>query len=375
MAHAYTPGLKVLQHSKIKKERRLPIKGEVHKNIGDIVDADEIVAETKLPGNVHMLKVANRLNIAPGDINDVLSINEGDSVKKGELIAETQGLFGFFKTSLQSPISGTIESISDVTGQIVIREKPLPVEVDAYVSGRVSDIIKDEGVTVESDAAYVQGIFGIGGEARGDLEIVSGSRDSELTIEDIKESHSGKIIVGGSFIGIDAYKRALELKVRGVVVGGFNYYDLEEVLGYRLGVAITGTENLETSLVVTEGYGNIKMSERTYNLLKSHDGKFVSINGATQIRAGVIRPEIVIPLEKGEISDVIEAKERNLGMEIDSLVRVIRAPFFGKIGKVVDLPPDLKRMESETMVRVAEIQIDDENIVVPRSNLEMLQTD
>ena len=27
MAHAYTPGLKVLQHSKIKKERRLPIKG------------------------------------------------------------------------------------------------------------------------------------------------------------------------------------------------------------------------------------------------------------------------------------------------------------------------------------------------------------
>ena len=146
-------------------------------------------------------------------------------------------------------------------------------------------------------------------------------------------------------------------------------------MGYRLGVAITGTENLETSLVVTEGYGNIKMSERTYNLLKLHDGKFVSINGATQIRAGVIRPEIVIPLEKSEISDVIDAKERNLGMEIDSLVRVIRAPFFGKIGKVVDLPPDLKRMESETMVRVAEIKIDDENIVVPRSNLEMLQTD
>ena len=375
MAHAYTPGLKVLQNSKIKKDRRLPIKGEVHKNLGDIVEADEIVAETKLPGNVHMLKVANRLNITPADINDVLSVNEGDSVKKGELIAETQGLFGFFKTSFQSPISGTIESISDVTGQIVIREKPLPVEVDAYISGRVSEIIKDEGVTVESDAAYVQGIFGIGGEARGDLQIVSGSRDSELTIEDIKESHSGKIIVGGSFIGLDAYKKALKLKVRGIVVGGFNYYDLEEVLGYRLGVAITGTEDLDTSLVVTEGYGNIKMSERTYNLLKSHDGKFVSINGATQIRAGVIRPEIVIPLRKSEISDLTDSKERNLGMEIGSLVRVIRAPFFGKIGKVVDLPSDLKRMESETLVRVAKIKVDNENIVVPRSNLEMLQTD
>tara|TARA_Y100000768_G_scaffold333385_1_gene273389 strand:- start:246 stop:1373 length:1128 start_codon:yes stop_codon:yes gene_type:complete len=375
MAHAYTPGLKVLQHSKIRKERRLPIKGEVHKNIGDIVEADEIVAETKLPGNVHMVKVANRLNVAPGDIHDVLSVTEGDFVEKGDLIAETQGIFGFFKTSLRSPISGKIESISDVTGQIVMREKPLPVEVDAYVSGMVSEIIKDEGVTIESEAAYVQGIFGIGGEARGDLEIVSASRDNELTIEDIKESHTGKIIVGGSFIGIDAYKKALELKLKGIVVGGFNYYDLEEVLGYRLGVAITGTEDLQTSLVVTEGYGNIKMSERTYNLLKSHDGKFVSINGATQIRAGVIRPEIVIPLKKGEISGVNYSKNQNLGMEIDSLVRVIRAPFFGKIGKVIALPPDLKRMESETMVRVAEIKIDGENVVVPRSNLEMLQTD
>ena len=375
MAHAYTPGLKVLQHSKIRKERRLPIKGEVHKKIGDLVDADEIVAETKLPGNVHMLKVANRLNIAPGDINDVLSLNEGDSIKKGDLIAETHGLFGFFKTSLQSPISGKIESISEITGQIVIREKPLPVEVDAYVSGVVSEIIEDEGVTIESDAAYVQGIFGIGGEARGDLKIVSASRDSELTVEDIKESHTGKIIVGGSFIGIDAYKKALGLKIRGIVVGGFNYYDLEEVLGYRLGVAITGTEDLDTSLVVTEGYGNIKMSERTYNLLNSHDGKFVSINGATQIRAGVIRPEIVIPLKKDDVSNINTSKNEKLGIEIDSLVRVIRAPFFGKIGKVIDLPPDLRRMESETMVRVAEIKIGGKNVIVPRSNLEMLQTD
>ena len=80
-------------------------------------------------------------------------------------------------------------------------------------------------------------------------------------------------------------------------------------------------------------------------------------------------------MRKNEISDLTDSKERNLGMEIGSLVRVIRAPFFGKIGKVVDLPSDLKRMESETLVRVAKIKVDNENIVVPRSNLEMLQTD
>ena len=375
MAHAYTPGLKVLQHSKVRKERRLPIKGEVKMQKGDIVQADEIIAKTNLPGNVHMVKVANRLNISPADIYDVLTIKEGDDLKKGDMVAETQGLFGFFKSELRSPVSGQVESISDVTGQIVMREEPLPVEVDAYVSGTVSDIIMDEGVVIESDAAYVQGIFGIGGEARGNLEIVSNSRDDELRIEDINESHSDKIIVGGSFVSIEAYKKALKLNVRGIVVGGFNYFDLEEVLGYRLGVAITGTEDLATSLVVTEGYGNIKMSDRTFELLKTHNGKFVSINGATQIRAGVIRPEIVIPLNKNDIPDDVDIDKERLGIEEGSLVRVIRAPYFGKIGNVTGLPPELQEMESETMVRVAQVNIDGDNIVIPRSNLEMLETD
>ena len=373
MAHSYTPGLKVLQHSKVRKERRLPIKGELKVREGDAVKADDIVAKTNLPGNVHMVKVANRLNISPVDIIDVLLVKEGDTLNKGDMIAETQGLFGFFKSELRSPVSGQIESISDVTGQIVMREEPLPVEVDAYVSGTVLDVIQDEGVTIESEAAYVQGIFGIGGEARGNLEVISTSRDNELSIEDINKNHSGKIVVGGSFVSLEAYKKALKLKVKGIVVGGFNYFDLEEILGYRLGVAITGTEDLITSLVLTEGYGNIKMSDRTYDLLKAHDGKFVSINGATQIRAGVIRPEIVIPLGDNEMPSDTTTEKEKLGIESGSLVRVIRAPYFGKIGNVIELPPELQQMESETMVRVAKVSIDGEDVIIPRSNLEMLE--
>tara|TARA_B100001564_G_scaffold192457_1_gene161704 strand:+ start:1544 stop:2671 length:1128 start_codon:yes stop_codon:yes gene_type:complete len=373
MAHSYTPGLKVLQHSKVRKERRLPIKGELKVREGDAVKADDIVAKTNLPGNVHMVKVANRLNISPADIIDVLLVKEGDTLNKGDMIAETQGLFGFFKSELRSPVSGQIESISDVTGQIVMREEPLPVEVDAYVSGTVLDVIQDEGVTIESEAAYVQGIFGIGGEARGNLEVISTSRDNELSIEDINENHSGKIVVGGSFVSLEAYKKALKLKVKGIVVGGFNYFDLEEILGYRLGVAITGTEDLVTSLILTEGYGNIKMSDRTYDLLKAHDGKFVSINGATQIRAGVIRPEIVIPLGDNEMPSDATTEKEKLGIESGSLVRVIRAPYFGKIGNVIELPSELQQMESETMVRVAKVSIDGEDVIIPRSNLEMLE--
>jgi len=375
MAHAYTPGLKVLHHTKVEKNRRLPIKGEITKQVGDLLKPEDVVAKTDLPGNVQMLKVANVLNIGPTDVPDVMLVGEGDRVNKGQMIAETEGLFGFFKSNVKSPIDGTVESISDVTGQIVMREAPIPVEVDAYMSGTVKEIIPDEGVIVEADAAFIQGIFGIGGESRGTMDILVNNREQELTMDLLNESHKGKIVVGGSFVNIETYKKALSLQIAGIVVGGFNYYDLEEILGYTLGVAITGSEDLVTSLIVTEGFGNIRMGSRTFDLLNKENGKFVSINGATQIRAGVIRPEIVIPLQESEIPDTSAHKSDDRGIGEGSLVRIIRAPYFGKMGEVVSLPPELQQMESETMVRVAEVKIDSGVLNIPRANLEMVETD
>ena len=375
MAHAYTPGLKVLHHTKVEKNRRLPIKGKITKQVGDLLKPSDVVATTDLPGNVQMLKIANLLNIGPADVPDVMLVKEGDKVDKGQMIAETEGLFGFFKSDVKSPIDGTVEAISDVTGQIVMREAPIPVEVDAYMSGTVKEIIPDEGVIVEADAAFIQGIFGIGGESRGTMEILVDNREQELTTDLLNESHKGKIVVGGSFVSLETYKKALSLQIAGIVVGGFNYYDLEEILGYTLGVAITGSEDLVTSLIVTEGFGNIRMGSRTFDLLNKENGKFVSINGATQIRAGVIRPEIVIPLQQSEIPETTVHKSDDRGIGEGSLVRIIRAPYFGKMGEVVSLPPELQQMESETMVRVAEVKIDNDVLSIPRANLEMVETD
>ena len=374
MAHSYTPGLKVLKSTIVEKVRRLPIKGKVTKSVGDILSPDDIVATTDLPGNVQIIKIASMLNIGPADIFDSLKVKEGDHVKKGDLIAQTEGIFGFFKSELFAPIEGTIESISDITGQIIMREAPIPVEIDAYMSGSVKTVIPEEGVAIVTNAAFIQGIFGIGGEARGNINILVKDRSKELTENLINETHKGKIIVGGSFISLKTFKKAMEIEVAGVVIGGFNYYDLEEILGYKLGVAITGSEEINTSLIVTEGYGNIQMGKRTFELLSKHNNNFVSINGATQIRAGVIRPEIVIPL-KENVLDVIKTSDSNMGIQKGSLVRVIRAPHFGSMGMVLELPPELQKMESETMVRVAKINVDGNELTIPRSNLEMVETD
>ena len=374
MAHSYTPGLKVLKKTIFKKERILPLKGDVLVKTGDQLTPDTIVASTNLPGNVQMLKVSNILNIDPKDVVEALQVKEGQKVKKGDIIAETSGIFGMFKSSVESPVDGTIESISQSTGRVVVREAPIPVEVDAYVSGVVDDVVENEGIVLKSNAAFIQGIFGIAGEKRGDLLVVSSGPGDELTAEQITADMKGKILIGGSFLSLDAYKKALSVQVAGIVVGGFNYYDLKAILGYNLGVAITGTEKLNTALIVTEGYGSIPMSEATFSLLKDNDGKTASINGATQIRAGVIRPEIVIPIDSGNTDNDSSSKMPE-GIQEGSTVRVIRSPNFGKIGKVISLPSELNKMESETMVRVAEINIDGNDILIPRANLEMVETE
>ena len=373
MATSYTPGLKVLKKTLFKTKRILPLKGNVHVKVGQIITSDTIVASTNLPGNVQMVKLSNILNIEPKDVENTLKVKEGDSVQKGEMIAETEGVFGFFKSSFSSPIDGIIESVSSKTGRIIIREKPIPVEIDGYVEGVVDKVIPQEGVIVKSHAAFIQGIFGIAGEKKGVISIISSSPEEELHEDQISPEMKGKILVGGSFLSIQAYKKALKYNVAGIVIGGFNYYDLKEILGYNLGVAITGTENLNTALIVTEGYGNIPMSDSTFSLLKDHDNDVASINGATQIRAGVIRPEIVIPFGM-EMKEEKTINDSNNGISIGSIVRIIRSPYFGKIGEVVSLPPDLQQMESETMVRVAEIKVNEEKFLIPRANLESVET-
>ena len=113
MAHSYTPGLKVLHETRVSKERRLPLKGEVVVESGSAVSPDDVVARTDLPGNVQMVNVANLLNIDPSDVTEVMQIKEGDPVEKGGLIAETKGLFGLGSRQARIRLTVVLEPEDD----------------------------------------------------------------------------------------------------------------------------------------------------------------------------------------------------------------------------------------------------------------------
>ncbi|HZO90314.1 MAG TPA: hypothetical protein VFB38_18455, partial [Chthonomonadaceae bacterium] len=173
MGTAYTPGLKVSPHTTIEKLRRLPLKGTVLAKEGQVVAPDTVVARTELPGIMQTIKLAERMGIEPSDVPGVLRVREGDPVQVGDVLAESKGLFGrFFRSEFRSPVRGTVELISPATGHIGIREAPTPVERDAYIRGTVTQVIPEEGVVITCEGALAQGIFGVGGERRGEIAVV-----------------------------------------------------------------------------------------------------------------------------------------------------------------------------------------------------------
>jgi len=384
MTHAYTPGLRLAEKIRVEKRRNLPLPGDVIAKKGVAVKASDIVARTNLPGKVHSVNVVNRLGIIPGEIHNCMLKKEGEGVQKDDPIAETKPMIKFFKSICFSPITGSIESISEVTGQVLLREPPKPVQVDAYIDGKVIEVIEKEGVVIEAYATFIQGIFGVGGETTGELQVVAKTPEASIKPEDLKAEHKDKIIVGGSTIYYDVIQKALDIGVRGIIVGGICDSDINKLLGYDLGVAITGSEDINITLIITEGFGQIDMAQKTFEILKTREGSVASINGATQIRAGVVRPEIIIPFNNGvereKNSDTLASGEASVheeseGISVGDPIRIIRTPHFGKIGKVKSLPSELKVIETEAKVRVLEVEFSGgQTAVIPRTNVEAIET-
>jgi len=376
MTHLYTPGLNVEENTVLFKSRLLPLPGTVLVDVGQSVDPATVIARTELPGKIHVLNIINQLSILPEDINDFMNKKQGDEVQRGEIIAEDKPFIRWLKTQVECPVEGSVENISDVTGQVLIREKPQPLDLLAYIKGTIHEILPNQGVVIKTTCNLVQGIFGVGGERWGSLVKITETPKEPLRCSHITSDMRGSIGFGGSYAGLDVLEKAKECGLHGLVVGGIDAQNLKKLLGYDLGVAITGTENIDFTLVITEGFGSIPMAQKTFDLLSKNVGIKASLSGATQIRAGVIRPEIIIPVshDTNKSSRTLTVpKTSQESLTIGGSIRIIREPYFGKIGKISALPIEPRTLPTESITRVLEIELENgEHIIIPRANIETI---
>lgn len=349
----FAPRLVASADTVVVRARRLPLPGEVLVRQGQAVRPDDIVARASLPGRALPLAIAGLLGCEPGEAARFLRVTEGEPVKRGQMLARYPGVLGLGRRTVHAPEDALVERFSAQSGHMVLRALPQSLYLQAHLPGTVSRVWPGQGCEVRCRAMHVQGVYGTGGEARG-----------RLAVPDAAFAAGAETLEGAVCVAVAAdavgLTRWIEAGAVAAVVGGIPYTDITAL----------AVRYPRFTVVMTEGFGRLRMAEPTFGLLQRHAGAQACVDGTTQIRAGVIRPEVVVPLPAGgtAAAERLAAGARP-GRQLR--VRIIRDPGFGRTGDLLQLPAEPRVVGSEASVLVAVIRLDGGGVVaVPRPNME-----
>ncbi|MBN1178582.1 MAG: hypothetical protein JXD18_05185 [Anaerolineae bacterium] len=349
----------------IRRERVLPVAGEILVKEGESVEPFQVIGRALVPAGFQIVNVARDLGVPPAKAAKYLKVKPGQKVKKDDLVAELRGisalmavLFGMAVRPSRSPLDGTVTDSGG--GRILIEAFPKEIELRANYHGVVSRVVPEWGVYLRITGAVIQGNWGNGKESAGVLKLMSKSNDKPIRARSIDGSCTGAVLIGGSRIDASVLEKAIEIQARGIISGSIDPG------------AIEMANQATFPVIVTEGAGVCPMCPHIYRLLATNDGREATLNASFKSHWGVARPEVVISLPAEPGMEFQEALDRPL--KVGDTVRAIRTPHLGTVGTVVEFPAWL-RTSAGSQLPAAKVKTEgaQENILIPLSNLEVLR--
>lgn len=359
-------------------ERRLPYPGEVLVRTGGRVEPEDIVATALVPAQPFIVNVAQKLAIPPSQIERALRREVGNKIAKGEELAHTNPLFG---RTCPAPVSGVISSVDTETGYVTITPDPVEFSLLASIRGIVMDVLPYQGVIIETPAAQVYGVFGLGSECGGVLRLMVTDPTEVVPPDKIDARCAYSILICGSTITAAALRRAIQEQVRGVIVGSIDEQEVRAFLGQEVRTSwFTGMGTWQfpdlrrmpdpgLTVVVTEGFGKQPMSQPIFDLLSSKDRQEALIEGVTYLRQRLRRPRLVVPLTRGTGETEPQRPQIRPGV----MVRLLDAGHLGQVASVRTVSTIPRCIESGVRVSAVEvIQDGSPPFWVPRTAIEVL---
>ncbi len=236
----------ILPLTNIRRMRLLPVAGTVLVRTGQKVNASDLIAKALIPSGHIIMDIRRGLGIPKVSAAESCIVRQvGDRLEKGDVIAETTGLFARI---VRAPQDGEIVSIGG--GQLLLRVSTSTIEVNAGFAGTVAEVIKDQGAIIETSGALIQGVWGNGCTDNGMLILTMKAPDDELTRAQIEVSMRGGVVVGGHCSSADVLHACTELPLRGLVLSSMAS-DL-----------IPTANELNYPIIVMEGFGKIPLMMR-----------------------------------------------------------------------------------------------------------------
>ena len=337
----------------VRRTHILPVNGRVLVSPGQRVHASDVLAETNNATRHVLLDVRRWLGYARVDeAQRTIIRQEGEKVQKGDIIAETGGLFSRI---VRAPDDGQVVTIS--AGRVLLEVESQPVQILAGISGVVTDLIPERGATVEGNGALIQGVWGNGpfvGE--GLMVILLKSPDDELQRTDLEVSLRGAIVVAGHCQDPEALRNAAGLPLRGLLLTSMSS-DL-----------IPLAKGLDIPIMVLEGFGRTPMNQAAYTLLTTSDKRDVAIHSVYDPILGD-RPELFIPLPS-----IGPTPPETTYFAPNQTVRIQGEPYRGQIGTIVQVRQGLTVLPNGVRAPAADVRLEqDTQVIIPLANLEVIE--
>lgn len=353
--------------------RQLPAGGEIVARVGSRVEPDDLIGQTIVTPPAMLIDAAAALAVEPQDVPRRVKRKIGERVAAQQVLGKRGG------RKCLAPVAGTISAIDPHTGFVVLQPDPVNVTMSASVRGYVADVQPGRSALIETAAAVIQGVFGIGGEQFGVLRLVVTDRHDMITPDLIDARSAYAIIIGGAGITAEALRKAQQEQVRGVIVGGIDEAEARAFVGgitrmsdwYAYGDRDHTTAGQPTVLV-TEGFGLRPMAEPLFELLTRYDRQEAFLDGTTSLTPPLRRPRLVIPLPRLQGG---QAPQSPRGLAVGSVVRLVDEAHLGQIGRVVALggAASAKGLPSGVRAATATVQIGEaEQIVLPQTAVEVI---
>jgi hypothetical protein len=341
----------------MRRERMLPVRGEVLVGTGSRVHPSDVIARTAVPSELHLLNAARALSLDSTELSPYMRVEVGARVEEGEVLACGSGASRLFGRSYRSPQSGLVVGISN--GRVVIQSAPRSVELAAHYRGTVINVMSGLGAIIEVRGALIQGIWGSAKEGFGVLRLMVDDPQEDMDPAKIEMSCRGTVLAGSPSLSEEVLHRARDVEVQGMIVGSLDtgLVDLVETMPFPV--------------VVTEGMGRFAISGPAFELLKAYDGQDVSIGGAMEARGGAVRPEIIIYASHAGGEAELESRPEFVLTE-GSYVRIVRGPHMGETGTVFGFPARAGRLDNGAKARGYEVRLESsEDVFVAQANVEL----
>jgi len=328
--------------------------GSVQVSEGKRVDVRDKLARGLIPQRHIIIDAAAELGLRNrASLSTMMLVKYNQRVEAGAAIAGKQANRG---RRVFAPFDGLVVGVED--GRIIYQEMPEILTLEAGLRGRVVRVYPGRGFAVEAVGAIVQGIWGNDKRLIATLRMEPPGGIESLAGDTLDFTYKGAVIVTTHPLRETAIQVAEEQNIVGLIAPSLDASLIQPAL------------ETDVLILITEGFGNIRMGGEVISLLKEFEGSQVTIDAYLPKGWEPRRPEVMMNQSAEETPPPFNFM---LALQIGMQVRISREPYLGQTGRVMELPESPILLENGLRVPGARVELITGDMVnVPLANLELI---